>query len=208
MPSARFCAIRRADLTFFYATATLSTVHRGLLSRDLCISFLLSRHARRLLAAALDRPAAARFAAQDDCSLRRRCPLPRRWRWRRCGGATAASLWRLEKRPHRPGCTARCTWRGWNGLPGPRHEALAAGRTLALELDLLDAETQRCLLPGSTARRGGATLYPNCAYDRTPRASNAAAAVLAFSSPSSRWRRWPAAARLNPTTASTPRSLH
>lgn len=67
-------------------------------------------------------------------------------------------LWRLDKNGHSSWLygtvhLARLDW----AFPGPKvREAFAASQTLALELDLLDAETQRRMAAGSAARRGDA----------------------------------------------------
>lgn len=142
------------------------------------------RHARRLLAAALTAwPLLA--AAQDDCPPPPAPPTAETLALAQGAARDRGFLWRLEK----DGRTswlygtlhlARLEW----AFPGPRvREALAASRTLALELDLLDAETQRRLAAGSTAKPGaaGEALTPElrARIERRARLECAAAAVLA-----------------------------
>ncbi len=142
------------------------------------------RRARRLLAAALTAwPLLA--AAQDDCPPPPAPPSAETLALAQGAARDRGFLWRLEKDGRSSWLygtlhLARLEW----AFPGPRvREALAASRMLALELDLLDAETQRRLAAGSAARPGeaGAALAPElrARIERRARLECAAAAVLA-----------------------------
>lgn len=117
----------------------------------------LLRCARRLLAAALAAwPLLA--AAQDDCPPPPAPLSADALAQAQRGARDRGFLWRLEKDGRSSWLygtlhLARLEW----VFPGPRvQEALAGSQTLALELDLLDAETQRRLATGATARPGEA----------------------------------------------------
>lgn len=113
------------------------------------------RRTRRALAALLAAgPLLA--AAQDDCPPPPAPPTAGALAEAQRGARDRGFLWRIEKDGHTSWLygtvhLARLEW----VFPGPRvREALAMSGTLALELDLLDAETQRRLAAGSAARPG------------------------------------------------------
>ena len=175
MPRARFCPIG-ADLTFF-TPLPLLTASRALLR--LMHSF---RHARRLLAAALTAwPLLA--AAQDDCPPPPAPPTAETLALAQVRRATAASCGGWRRTAARPGCTARCTSRGWNGLSGPRVRG-AGGQphagARARSARRRDAAPPRRRQRRQTGRGGRGAGARTARTHRTPRTPEcAAAAVLA-----------------------------
>ncbi len=95
-------------------------------------------------------------AAQDDCPPPPAPPTPQALAQAQGAARDRGFLWRIEKDGHSSWLygtvhMARLEW----VFPGPRvRDALARSRTLALELDLLDAETQKRLAAGAAARPG------------------------------------------------------
>lgn len=139
------------------------------------------RRARRLLAAALSAwPLLA--AAQDDCPPPPAPPSAEALVQAQRDARDRGFLWRLEKDGHASWLygtvhLARLEW----VFPGPRvQDALARSQTLALELDLLDPETQRRLAAGAAARPGD-LLAPELRQriERRARLECAAAAAIA-----------------------------
>lgn len=140
---------------------------------------------RRALAAALlaaPLHALAQDLAQGDCPPPPAAPSADLLEQTQRAARDRGFLWRLEKDGRVSWLygtvhLARLEW----VFPGPRvREALAASQTLALELDLLDPETQRRLAAGAAAKPGEA-LAPELRQriDRRARLECAAPAAIA-----------------------------
>jgi uncharacterized protein YbaP (TraB family) len=117
----------------------------------------LTARLRRALAAAWLATALPAFA-QDDCPPPPAPPTAQALAEARQAARDRGFLWKLEKDGRASWLygtvhVARLEW----AFPGPRvAQALAQSQVLALELDLLDPETQRRLAAGSAARPGDA----------------------------------------------------
>ena len=118
------------------------------------------RRARRALAALLVGAPLLAFA-QEDCPPPLAPPSAQSLSDARASARDRGFLWRLEKDGHASWLygTVHVGRLAWT-FPGPQvREALARADVLALELDLLDADTQRRLAAGS-AVAGGELLTP------------------------------------------------